>query len=397
MNSPINSRLLSRSRLKIGLIALAATALVALPISVAPAFATSFSVKLTSSPKVGTPIVPVFSHQIADATYTYAWTGGSTKPGYVPTADQIGQKIAVIVTQHETGSADVVAEAVTTHAVVAGTFATHTVTIQGSRHVGQKLFAKAVSWSPVADATAYQWYRNGALIAGATDSSYTLTASDDGTKVSVKRTDSRAGYTTASKTSTSTVPIGDPYFTDNGVLMITGTDQVGKTLAVGDSVKFTPTADVISYQWTIDGVAVAGATGSSFLVPSTAAGKLVGMREKASAAGIATTTLVVNESMPTAEGILAPISDGAVTGTLAVGAKLGVRLPTFQPGATSFSYQWIVQEPGNQAMISGATHSTYRIPAVHDGQIIGVQVFASRAGYAPQTFTFLGKFPTSVQ
>ena len=71
--------------------------------------------------------------------------------------------------------------------------------ILGTAKVGNVLTIDAGTWTTGAD-LAYVWYRNGSPIDGATDSSYTLVSSDYRTRITVKVTGSKAGYTTASKT-----------------------------------------------------------------------------------------------------------------------------------------------------------------------------------------------------
>jgi hypothetical protein len=66
---------------------------------------------------------------------------------------------------------------------------------------GAALKASAGSWSPTPSSLTYQWLRSGNAISGKTSSTYTLAASDFLTKVSVRVTAKRSGYTTTSKTS----------------------------------------------------------------------------------------------------------------------------------------------------------------------------------------------------
>ena len=57
--------------------------------------------------------------------------------------------------------------------------------VAGARKVGQTLTANTRTWSPAAEFS-YQWYRNGRAIAGATASTYLLTAADKGKKIRVR-------------------------------------------------------------------------------------------------------------------------------------------------------------------------------------------------------------------
>lgn len=74
-----------------------------------------------------------------------------------------------------------------------GTFTEMTLSVQGDPKVGQLLRAE-VAVSPAATSVGYQWYRNGAAVAGATAQSYPLTTADSGAALSVSVVLRRAGY-----------------------------------------------------------------------------------------------------------------------------------------------------------------------------------------------------------
>ena len=76
--------------------------------------------------------------------------------------------------------------------------------ISGTAKVGKKLTAKPGTWKPSGVKLTYQWKRSGATLKGATKSTYTLTKSDKGKKITVTVTGSKSGYLTAAKTSKST-------------------------------------------------------------------------------------------------------------------------------------------------------------------------------------------------
>jgi hypothetical protein len=78
--------------------------------------------------------------------------------------------------------------------------------IKGKAKVGQRLTAQVKSYQPTAKIT-YQWLRNGKTITNATKAAYTLRPADRGTRISVKITAKKAGYTTLVKTSPKTTPV----------------------------------------------------------------------------------------------------------------------------------------------------------------------------------------------
>ena len=61
-------------------------------------------------------------------------------------------------------------------------------------------FSNHRTWKPT-PSFSYQWYRNGAKISGATKSTYKLTKSDKGKKITVKVTGKKSGYLTVAKAS----------------------------------------------------------------------------------------------------------------------------------------------------------------------------------------------------
>jgi Zn-dependent metalloprotease len=88
--------------------------------------------------------------------------------------------------------------------VVAGS-----VTVKGKTVVGKKLKAKVAGWSPAGVTYTYQWLRNGKVIKKATAKKYKLTGKDEGKKLQVRVTATKAGYTPATVTSKKTKKIKD--------------------------------------------------------------------------------------------------------------------------------------------------------------------------------------------
>ena len=68
--------------------------------------------------------------------------------------------------------------------------------IKGTPKPGSTLTVHVGGWQPTPSAFAYQWYRSGVRIPGATAKSYKLTASDAGKTIMVKATGSRTGFKT---------------------------------------------------------------------------------------------------------------------------------------------------------------------------------------------------------
>lgn len=75
-----------------------------------------------------------------------------------------------------------------------------TPTISGTLKPGNVLTVKRGTWT-WGTAFTYHWLRNGVPIPGATDSTYKVRTADKGTRITVRVTGSRLGYTTVTKTS----------------------------------------------------------------------------------------------------------------------------------------------------------------------------------------------------
>ena len=162
---------------------------------------------------------------------------------------------------------------------------TYTPTVSGTAKVGKTLTAKVKTWSPKPSKLTYQWLRSGSVIAGATKSTYKLTAADKGKKMTVKVTGTKSGYTTVSKTSkaTSTIKAGT---LKKGSVKVSGTKKVGKTLAAKTS-KWS-SGVTYYYQWYRSGKKISGATNSSYQLVKKDKGKKVKVKVTAKKAGYST-------------------------------------------------------------------------------------------------------------
>ena len=174
-------------------------------------------------------------------TYTYQWVrcgadGGSadgsnctfisaaTTSSYIPSSDDVGQRLRIRVTATNSLGAQTVASNASAAVLAAGATTpqaprnTFLPFISGTMAVGQTLFASLGGWtgtSPIA--YAYEWLRCGTdggtssgsgctAIAGATNSQYVLTAADLGQRLRVRVT-ARNSLGTANAISNPTVQV----------------------------------------------------------------------------------------------------------------------------------------------------------------------------------------------
>ncbi|MDQ1083948.1 MULTISPECIES: hypothetical protein [Microbacterium] len=175
---------------------------------------TSATPTISGTPTVGTAVTAVpGAWGPAPVTYTYQWLrsgspiSGATGASYTPVAADAGTALSVTVTGTKSGYTTKSATSAT-KTVAKGTLTGATPTISGTTKVGYTLTAKAGTWAPAPVTLSYQWLRNGVAISGATASTYKLTSTDKGKRITVRVTGIKAGYTTLAKTSAATALIG---------------------------------------------------------------------------------------------------------------------------------------------------------------------------------------------
>ena len=191
-------------------------------------------------------------------------------------------------------------------AVVASAPPSNTVapSVSGTAQTGQTLTASQGTWSGTAPITyAYQWRRcdSGgsacADIAGATATTYTVVAVDQGSTLRVAVTASNAaGSSTAISSATAVVPAPATAPSNTSLPVVSGVAQQGQVLSASSG-SWSGTAPIsYAYQWRrcdsagANCVDIAGATGSSYTVVSADVGSTLRVRVTASnSAGNAST------------------------------------------------------------------------------------------------------------
>lgn len=144
--------------------------------------------------------------------------------------------------------------------------------LRGIPAVGETLTMSIGTWGPGSVTGTFQWRRSGAVIPGATGRTYTLSAADAGRSISVTVIASKPGYASAARRSAE-VAIGR-VLTATPRPTISGTAVVGRTLSAAAGA-WAPAAVAIRYEWRRDGVAITGATASTYRVRSADAGRTI--------------------------------------------------------------------------------------------------------------------------
>lgn len=147
--------------------------------------------------------------------------------------------------------------------------------------------------------------------------------------------------------------------------VISGTPAVGQTLTVSNGT-WTGSPSSFAYQWKRGGTTIAGATSSSYLVPSGDAGAtLIATVTATNASGSASVDSDPTAAVSSATGTIANTAPPVGSGTPNVGNTLTCSTGSWSGGPTSFTYQWWRSSSSTGATgwtaIVGATTNAYTV------------------------------------
>ncbi|MFT4296232.1 MAG: peptidoglycan-binding protein [Micropruina sp.] len=337
--------------------------------------------KISGKPAVGQKLtVAPGSWGPGSVRLSYQWyrsdtkIGGATASSYPVTVSDAGHALSVRVTGSRRLYTTTVRISAKTAAVpLLSLSQTPTPTVSGEAKVGGTLTAAPGTWAPAPVSLAYQWYRGGARIDGATKSSYPVTTADAGSTLSVAVTASKTGYAPVTRVSAATAAV--PRLLTASTPTISGTVRVGSTLTAQPG-SWTPAATVLSYQWYRDGVAVKGTDKRSYLLTATDAGAAMTVKVSGSLSGYVPASRTSEPTAAVAKGVLTAKTP-TIAGTRKVGKTLTANGGDWGPGTVALSYQWY----RGSAPISGATKTSYKLTGKDKGATIGVVVRGTKPGY----------------
>jgi len=338
---------------------------------------------ITGSLSIGSEL---FAHPgafVPEATaYTYQWLNGAnpitgaTSATYTITAADAGKTLRVSVTGTKSGyvptvttSAKVTAEKVLT--------STPTPKISGTPKVGSTLTASAGKWAPKDVTLRYQWNRSGVAISGAKSAKYKLAGADLAANISVSVTGSKTGYTKVTATSSTTAAVAPASLTAKPKPTITGKAIVGKVLTA-HSGTWKPATVTRGYQWKRAGIAIEGATASTYKLVADDIKSKITVTVTGSKLGY---TTAGKTSAATATVVGKPLTATPVpriTGAATVGTTLTASAGTWSPAPVELSYQW----KRSGVVIGDATASSYQLVLADKGKKITVVVKGIKLGYA---------------
>ncbi len=370
---------------------------------------TASAVSISGTAQVGQTLTGSYSYADVNGdpqgASTFRWLrngvaiAGATASTYTLVAADAGNPITFEVTPVAT-VAPTTGTAVTSSATanVAGAPTASAVSISGTAQVGQTLTGSYTYADVNGDpqgASIFRWLRNGVAIAGATASSYTLVAADQGTTITFEVTPvatvaPTTGAAVISGATASVAGVGIPAAPTASAVSISGTAQVGQTLT--SSYTYADTNNdpqgASTFRWLRNGVAIAGATASTYTLVAADQGTAITFEVTPVATVVPTTGTAVTSSA-TVSVLAAPAAPTAsavsISGTAQVGQTLTGSYTyadvNSDPQGTSV-FRWL----RNGVAIAGATASTYTLVAADQGNTITFEV-TPVATVAPTTGT----------
>lgn len=308
----------------------------------------------------------------AGTQFVYQWyadgaaISNATSKTLTLKAAHAGTRISLKVTGTLNGYSAKTATSASTIKVANGTLTAGTPQITGTTKVEKTLTAKPGQWSSGTTFT-YQWYRDGAKITNATSSTYVLTGTDAGKKITVRVTGTKAGYATLASTSAATAKIANGTL-KGGTLKLSGTIKVGSKLSVSAGTWTSGTK--LTYQWYRNGSKISQATASSYTLTAADSGKEISVKVTGSKTGYDKATKSVAKTWALAK------KTPSISGTPTVGKAL-TAVPGSWTSGTTFTYQWY----RNGVAISNAKAATYKLTATDAGKQFSVKVTGVKQGY----------------
>ncbi len=371
-----------------------------------PSAATSPVIDVTPNPATGTVTISGTATQnktlianfnivdvdgVGGSVYTYQWQADgvaitdATNRNYQLKEAEVGKKITVTVSFTDDAYHNESLTSSATRAVVnVNDRPAGTVTINGTVAEDQTLTAdiSALVDADGLGAVSYQWQADGGNIAGATESSYTLTQGDVGAAITVVASYRDGHNTPESKSSAATevvANVNDAPTLVAGETLIIGSAVVGEELFVNSGVLSDEDGpdvlSITSYQWQADGSGIADATDSFYEIQAADEGKSITVivtytddyGKKESFTSAATAVVVVNAGDPN--------GSVAISGTLTQGETLTATV-TDGDGFGTVTYQWQVNTGTAAAAlwtnIAGATGATLLLKEAQVGKAIKV-------------------------
>jgi len=247
--------------------------------------------------------------------------------------------------------------------------------ITGEPKVDSVLRATPGTWKPGSVTTTYQWRMGGDDIAGATESTLTVTKSMIDKRIKVRVTASKSGYATRTAGSEPTGKVLPGVLKARTAPTLGGEPRVDETLTA-DAGDWSPTPRRLRYQWLADGEPMEGAIDPTLTATPALVGKAMSVRVTARRPGYTPVSVTTAASEPVARGVLEADGSPEVTGDLRPGEKLRVTVPTVSPDASR-----VLQWTRDGEPIADATGKVYELTNTDLGHRVRARLEWTRSGY----------------
>lgn len=220
---------------------------------------------------------------------------------------------------------------------------------------------------------AYQWLRDGSVVVGATQSSYTLTDADVGARMAVQVSYTDGHGTDEQISSPDTTPVTNINDLPTGAPVITGTAQENQTLSADTgTIADNDGLGSLSYQWLRDGVTIDGATQTQYTLTQADVGSVIAVQVRYTDAQGTPEQLVSANSAAIVNSNNLPTGNVVINGVAQEDAVLSADTHTVSDsdGLGSLQYQWL----RNGTAINGATAASYTLDDADVGATVSVQV-----------------------
>ena len=298
---------------------------------------------------------------------------GATQDTYTIAMNDLYANISVLINYTDgLGKVESIVSPIVTIARPENFLPTGNATISGTATQNQTLTASdTLADTDGLGTISYQWFSDDKVISNATQTTYTLTQSDVGKKITVKASYTDRFGTAESVTSSATEAITNINDAPTGSVKIDGQTKQNQTLTASNTLVDVDGLGVISYQWQSNNKDIANATQVTYKLTQADVGNVITVNANYTDAQ-GTKESVTSSATAKIENVNdLPTGNMSISGLAAQGQTLtSVSTLADIDGLGAFKYQWL----SNGAAISGATKATYVLGAANVGKTISVKV-----------------------
>ncbi|MCA1983623.1 CHAP domain-containing protein [Nocardioides nematodiphilus] len=250
-------------------------------------------------------------------------------------------------------------------------------TITGTLAVGSTVTATPGTWSQANLTYAYQWYADGVALGGGTESTFALTKSHLGKRLSVKVTATNsAGSKVATSATSAAVVAGTIGVT--APPQITGDPRIDAVVTAVPPVT-TKALTTRQVQWFADDQPIPGATTWSLTLGPEVVARTLSVQVHGSRPAFKDVTVASGPVGPVQAPPLTVTAPGTIAGRPYVGQVLTLTPPVTEPVAAPTGYGWL----RDGVPIPGAATASYTLTAADVGHHVTARVGLNATGYFP--------------